>query len=196
MKVISGYLKGKRLIFPEGRGRKLRPTKDLVREAIFDTLRGWIESKRVLDLFAGTGALGIEAVSHGAQEVFFVESDRDAVNSIRKNIEYLNISDICTVKKGKAEKVIETLENEKFDLIIADPPYDYPGNKILHILQSIAGLKVAGDEGIIVFEHGDRDKLPEVEGLAVYKEKTYGKSMVSYLKAVKNEKDSDLPGQF
>lgn len=196
MRVISGYLKGRRLFCPEGKKRGMRPTKDLVREAIFDVLRGWIEGKRVLDLFAGTGALGIEAASHGAQEVIFVESDRDAVNSIRKNIESLDISDICTVRKGKAEKIIETLENEEFDLIIADPPYDYPGKKIAYVLESIAGLKVAGDDGIIVIEHGDREKLPEVEGLAVYKEKDYGKSAVSFLKVLKNEKDSGLSGQF
>jgi 16S rRNA (guanine(966)-N(2))-methyltransferase RsmD len=196
MRVISGYLKGRNLYCPEGRRKGLRPTKDLVREAIFDTLRGWIEGKRALDLFAGTGALGIEAASHGAKEVVFVETDRDAINCIRKNIESLDIAGICAIRKGKAEKVIETLENEEFDLIIADPPYDYPGNKISHILKSISGLKVAGDEGIIVIEHGNRDKLPEVEGLAVYKKKVYGKSAVSFLKTKKNEQDSSLPGQF
>ncbi len=196
MRVISGYLKGRRLFCPEGKKKGLRPTKDLVREAIFDALRGWIEGKRALDLFAGTGALGIEAASHGAREVVFVESDREAVNSIRKNIESLDIAGRCTIRKGKAEKVIETLENEEFDLIIADPPYDYPGKKILYILESIAGLKVAGEEGIIVIEHGNREKLPEVEGLEIYKEKHYGKSAVSFLKIVKNEKDSGLSGQF
>jgi len=196
MKVISGYLKGRRLFFPEAGDRKLRPTKDLVREAIFDTLREWIVGKKVLDLFAGTGALGIEAASHGAEEVVLVESDMKAVNSIRKNIEFLDISNVCAVKKGKAERIIEGFEKEKFDLIIADPPYDYPGNKILYILKSIAELKVVGDDGIIVIEHGNRNPLPEVEGMVVYKEKTYGKSTVSYLKLVKNEKNSGLSGQF
>ena len=93
MKVISGHLKGRRLFFPADK-KALRPTKDLIREAIFDVLRGWVADKRVLDLFAGTGALGIEAVSHGAREVVFIESERGALNIIRKNLEILGITNI------------------------------------------------------------------------------------------------------
>ncbi len=181
MKVISGYLKGRRLFFPAG-SKSLRPTKDLIREAIFDVLRGWIADKRVLDLFAGTGALGIEAISHGAREVVFVELEREAISIIKKNIETLGITGQCSIRKGKAEKIIEELSKEKFDLIIADPPYGYPENKIASMLKSIVRFQMICQGGVAIIEHRSRYLLPEVEGLTVYKEKIYGKNKVSYLK--------------
>ncbi|MCM8761793.1 MAG: 16S rRNA (guanine(966)-N(2))-methyltransferase RsmD [Candidatus Omnitrophica bacterium] len=184
MRVISGYLKGRRLFFPEKR-KELRATKDVVREAIFDSLRGWVINKRVMEIFAGTGALGIEAISHGAKEVVFVEEDREAVNCIKKNIEHLGISEYCTVKRGKAEQLVEEFSDEKFDLIIADPPYGYPTGKIVQILRNILELKILDDEGIIVIEHNKRNVLPETDGFTVYKEKFYGKSVVSYIKVKK-----------
>lgn len=181
MRVISGYLKGRRLFFPDKK-KELRATKDIVREAIFDSLRGWVVDKRVLEIFAGTGALGIEAVSHGAKEVVFLEEDREAINCIKRNLEHLGISELCTVKKGKAEQCIQEFTNEKFDLIIADPPYNYPSTRIVQILRNILELKILDNEGIIVIEHNKRNVLPEVDGLTVYKEKFYGKSVVSYIR--------------
>ena len=100
MRVISGYLSGRKLFF-SGKKKDLRATKDVVREAIFDSLREWIVDKKVLEIFAGTGALGIEAVSHGAKEVVFIEEKREAVNYIKQNIEQLGISEVCSVKRGK-----------------------------------------------------------------------------------------------
>lgn len=181
MRVISGYLKGRKIFFPE---KKIRATKDIVREAIFDTLRGWIVNKRVLEIFAGSGALGIEAISHGAKEVVFLEEDREAIDCIRRNIEHLGISELCTVKKGKVEDSIQQFRNERFDLIIADPPYDYSSNKILQFLKNIVELEVLDEDGIIVIEHSKERILPEVNNLTVYKEKFYGKTVVSYIKTV------------
>jgi len=184
MRVISGYLKGRKLFFPE-RTKKIRATKDVVREAIFDSLRGWIVDRRVLELFAGTGALGIEAVSHGAKEVIFLEEDREAVNCIKRNIEHLGISELCIVKKGKVEDSIQQFSSERFDLIIADPPYNYPSTRIEQILRNIMELKILSEDGIIVIEHNKRNPLPEVSGLTVYKEKIYGKSVVSYIRIIR-----------
>ena len=196
MRVISGYLKGRKLLFPVDR-KHLRPTKDVTREAIFDVLREWIMGKRVLDLFAGTGALGIEAVSHGASEVVFVESEAEGINLIRRNVEALDISGNCSVKKGKVERVITEFEKERFNLVIADPPYGYPENKMESILKNIVELQVIDCDGIIVIEHGRRDVIPGVDGLRIYKEKFYGKSTVSYLRLKNhNEKDSGLSGQL
>ncbi|MCX8082175.1 MAG: 16S rRNA (guanine(966)-N(2))-methyltransferase RsmD [bacterium] len=185
MRVISGYLKGRKLFFPE-RTKRLRATKDIVREAIFDSLRGWIVEKRVLEIFAGTGALGIEAISHGAKEVIFLEEDREAINCIKRNIEHLGISELCTIRKGKVEHSIEEFLDEKFDLIIADPPYDYPSGKIIQILNKIMELQVLDDDGIILIEHNRKNLLPEIKGFTVYKEKTYGKSIVSYIRRSNN----------
>ena len=182
MRVISGWLKGRRLAFPEDK-EKVRPTKDITREAIFDVLRGWIAGKRVLDLFAGTGALGIEAVSHGAAEAVFVESEPEGISLIRKNVDAMDIAGICSVRKGKVEKVIAEFAEKGFDLIIADPPYGYPEAKIESILKDIVELRVIGSGGRIVVEHGRGNPVPAVAGLEVFKEKFYGKSAVTYLKA-------------
>lgn len=188
MRVISGYLKGRKLFFPEKK-QSFRATKDVVREAIFDSLRGWIENKKVLEIFAGTGALGIEAISHGAKKVVFIEEDREAVNCIKKNIENLEISELCTVKKGKAEQFIEEFHEERFDLIIADPPYKYPSSRIAQILKTIVEQNIIDEDGLIVIEHNRRNSLPEVSGLTVYKKKFYGNSAVSYIKTSNRVKE-------
>lgn len=181
MRVISGYLKGRKLFFPE-KSKGLRATKDIVREAIFDSLRGWIVDRKVLEIFAGTGALGIEAISHGAKEVVFVEEDTEAINCIKKNIEHLGISEICNVKKGRVEQSIIEFTEKNFDLIIADPPYDYPSSRIAQILKNILELHILNEDGIIVIEHNRKTPIPEVDGFVIYKEKKYGKSMVSYIR--------------
>ncbi|MDD3725687.1 MAG: 16S rRNA (guanine(966)-N(2))-methyltransferase RsmD [Candidatus Ratteibacteria bacterium] len=188
MRVISGYLKGRKLFFPE-KNKELRATKDVVREAIFDSLRDWVVDKKVLEIFAGTGALGIEAVSHGAKEVVFLEEDREAVNCIKKNIDQLGISEVCSVKKGKVEQFIEVFCKGRFDLIIADPPYNYPSNRIGQILRMILELDIVDTNGIIVIEHDKRNTLPDVEGLTVYKERFYGKSVVAYIKRSRENKE-------
>lgn len=188
MRVISGYLKGRKLFFPVEK-KELRPTKDITREAIFDVLRGWIIDKRVLDLFAGTGALGIEAVSHGASEVVFVESENEGINLIRKNVDTLDIAGSCSVKRGRVEKVIMDFAGERFDLIIADPPYGYPESKIEDVLRTIVEHQIIDSNGIIVIEQSRRDRIPEVAGLKVYKERSYGKSRVSYLRVQEGENE-------
>jgi len=183
MRVISGYLKGRKLYFIKEKG--IRLTKDIVREAIFDTLRGWIVGKRVIEIFAGIGALGIESISHGAKEVIFVEKDKRVVELIKKNLKELGISDKGVVKSGRVEDFIEEFKDLKYDIIIADPPYDYPEGKIKKLLEKIVELNVINEEGIVVFEHSIKKKLPEVEGLEVYKTRKYGKSCVSYLRRKK-----------
>lgn len=181
MKVISGTLKGRNLFFLKN--KDLRPTRDIVRESIFDVLRDSLSGERVLDLFAGTGALGIEAVSQGAKEAVFVESDYEAVRLIRKNIENLEIAGFCSIIKSSAEKAVETLKDSGFGLIIADPPYGYAEKKLSVLLEKIAGLGVVRKDGIVVVEREKKGSVFAAEGLTLYKERKYGRSVVSYLRA-------------
>jgi len=180
MKVIGGLLKGRKLCYLKE--RNLRPTKNLVREAIFDSLRGWIEGKRVLDLFAGTGALGIEAISHGAEKVIFVESRRKSTEILRENLLNLAIVEKTEVLREQIEVSLKELKGKKFDLILADPPYNYPDEGFSGFLKFIRKENILEEDGIIVLEHSLKRGIPEIAGLCIYKNKKYGNTSVSFIK--------------
>lgn len=185
MRVIGGIYKGKKLLFI--RDKNIRPTKDVVREAIFDTLRGWIINKKVIELFAGTGAIGIEAISEGAEKVIFVEKNRKAIEILKKNIAKIGIEEKTVVLKGTVEERIKEMRNFKYDLVIADPPYEFPAKKLKDMIETIIDSKVINENGIIVIEHRIKYRMPESEKFIVYKNKKYGKTSVSYL--IKRKKD-------
>lgn len=186
MRVIGGIHKGKKLLFIKD--KNIRPTKDVVREAIFDTLRGWIINKKVIELFAGTGAIGIEAISEGAEKVIFVENNRKAVGILKKNIAKVGIEEKTVVLKGSVEERIKEMRNFKYDLVIADPPYEFPTKKLKDLIETIIDSQVINENGIIVVEHRIKYTIPESEKFVVYKKKKYGKTSVSYLmKRKKNE---------
>jgi 16S rRNA (guanine966-N2)-methyltransferase len=124
MRIVSGQYRGRRLAAP--RGRDVRPTSDKVRESIFNIL-GPLDGAAVLDMFAGTGAMGIEALSRGAVHATFVEIDRRACDVVQRNLDAIVSDDVATdLIKGDALRVIQTLAmaGEKYDLVIVDPPYD------------------------------------------------------------------------
>lgn len=126
MRVVAGVAGGRRLSAPPG--RRLRPTSERVREALFSSLGslGAIDGARVLDLFAGTGALGIEALSRGAASATFVDDDARAIATIRANVEATGFSDVATVVRSDALRfVAETTDT--FDVAFADPPYAFDG---------------------------------------------------------------------
>jgi 16S rRNA (guanine966-N2)-methyltransferase len=122
MRIIAGKWKGRRLRPVRGRG--VRPTTDRVREAWMSALGVGVEGARVLDLFAGSGALGLEALSRGAREVVFVERARNALGTLRSNIALLEAGGSCRVVAGDALAYVGRLEADAFDLALADPPYD------------------------------------------------------------------------
>lgn len=183
MKVISGIYKGRKLKFIKD--KEIRPTKDIVREAIFDTLRGWIVNKKVLEIFAGSGILGIEAISHGAKKVTFIEKDKRGIKVIRENIEMLGVGEKCEIIKGDCEYEIDKLENIKYDLIIGDPPYEFPISKLERIMQKILELNILKKNGLMVFEHKFKRELPFIEGYEIIKKRKYGKTCLTYFRRVK-----------
>jgi 16S rRNA (guanine(966)-N(2))-methyltransferase RsmD len=123
LRVISGTLKGKKLL--SAKGLSLRPTSDRVRESVFDILQGNVEGLRVLDLFAGTGAMGIEALSRGAISAVFIENQKSSLEILRKNLSACRMEAVTQVLAKEAEEGLRLLEGQggRFELIFLDPPY-------------------------------------------------------------------------
>ncbi len=172
MRVITGTARGRRL--KEPRGMDIRPTSDQVKEAIFNIIQYDIEGRRVLDLFAGVGQLGIEALSRGAAEAVFVDESTAAVKLIRENLAMCGF-------QGKVEQAesIGYLEHcGKFDLIFVDPPYDT--GLVDAALQKIQKIDILNDGGIIVCESRREKQMPELaEPYCKRSERHYGKVKIT-----------------
>ena len=153
VRVIAGDFKGRRLKTPSWEG--VRPTSDKLRETLFNILRSHVDGARVLDGFAGTGALGIEALSRGAAHVTFVEQDRRAVALIRENLTLCGVQQGYTIECGDAASVLRRLPHDKqFDLVLLDPPYDADPGAVLQSLEAAADLMNA--DGLLVLERARR----------------------------------------
>ncbi len=175
MRVVAGRAKGHRLQAP--RGMETRPTSDKVREAIFAMLAGEIEGATVLDLFAGTGALGIEALSRGAESAVFVERRAAACAVIRANLAHTHLEDESRLLCMPVERALTTL-SQPFGLVLLDPPYAYPG--LDGIMEAISGASVIGSDTVVVFEHSPRFAVRESYGrLERRRQKVYGDTAVS-----------------
>ena len=161
MRVIAGRLKGRRLFGPRWAG--LRPTSDRLRETLFEILTARLEGARVLDVYAGTGALGIEALSRGAAHVTFVERDRRAASLIARNLAACGVSDGYTMIPTAVEAAAAGLEGQPFDLIFLDPPYD-AGSVEQAVTRVSRWLSV---DGVLVLEHASRTEPPARAGALV-----------------------------
>lgn len=169
MRVVAGALRGRRIESPQS--DVTRPTTDKVREAVFNALMsiGVVEGARVLDAFAGTGAMGIEALSRGASHCTFVERDRTALSSLRRNIELLALGDVATVLQSDAMSA-SVLAGD-FDVVIADPPYGFSD------WSRLLALVVAP---FVVIESDHRVDAPDQWELV--RERRYGRTMVTFLR--------------
>ena len=167
MRVVAGELGGRRLVAPPG--TDVRPTTDRVREAIFNSLGslGVVEGAVVADLFAGSGAVGIEALSRGAAHCTFVENDRQAVAVIEENLAALGLAARSRVRRGDATAAAASLD---VDIVIADPPYDFDRwDELLGAIR--AGLVVAESDRVI----------DPPDGGSVVRSRRYGRTWVSSL---------------
>ena len=170
MRVITGSARGRRL--KELEGLETRPTTGKVKEALFSVIQFDIEGRRVLDLFAGTGQLGIEALSRGAECAVFVERRRDALQVIRENLEACGMTDKARVVNGDAMSYLKS--GEKFDLIFLGPPY--ASGLLEQALEEIVRFDICRRHGIIVAESAADKTLPPLAGpYALYREYRYGK---------------------
>jgi 16S rRNA (guanine966-N2)-methyltransferase len=184
MRVIAGSAGGIRLAVPK---RGVRPTMDRVKAAIFSSLGEAIIGARVLDLFAGSGALGIEALSRGAASAIFVEDDRQSAQEIEKNLATANL-------KGRVrhQDVFDFLRQrsnaEKFQIIFADPPYEKDrGESHTETLLNNESLpRLLEPNGIFVLEKRPTDALPQTKLWRVIRQKTYGATEVLFLEPIRN----------
>ncbi len=179
MRIIGGKYRGRKLQAVPG--EKTRPTADRVREALFSVLGETVRSARVLDLFAGTGALGLEALSRGAARAVLVENDPSARTVIEANIAALGLGDAAELIPGDWRGVCERLagRGEKFDLILADPPYrDRAGENLLAALE---GFAILVRDGVAVIEHPPEAEPGRPEtGWRLIRRKKYGRTVLSF----------------
>ncbi len=173
MRVVAGSLRGRRLLAPSGPGT--RPTSDRVREATFNALASLdvLRDATVLDLFAGSGALGIEALSRGAGHCTFVEQARSAIAAVRQNLDALSLSDRATVVTMDADRYLASSATGRFDLALADPPYAYDG---------WAGLLDAVPAEVLVAE-SDR-AIEASDGWDLVRSRRYGTTHVTILRRI------------
>ena len=172
MRIIAGERKGHTIFAP--RGRETRPTADRVRENVFNIVAPWVEGARVLDLYAGSGAMGLEALSRGAASAVFVEGDPDAVRAIERNLDKLRLTG-ATVLRAAATTALaqETAAGRKYDLVLVDPPYSMTS------FESLARYlpRVLADDGLLVFETDARTE-PELP-LPVRSSRKYGSTRIT-----------------
>lgn len=192
MRIVGGTARGRRLLGPP-KGLHLRPTSDKVREAIFDVLAaakpGGLGASAI-DLFAGTGALGIEALSRGAGHVVFVESASAAARILDENLRRAGYQDRATVRVEDAERAPRKLRaagEGPFDIAFLDAPYGSPAGSRAAARLVSEGL--IAPEGIVVLESGARDPLADPPGLETFRRKRYGDTSVAFLR------QSDLPAK-
>ena len=176
MRVIAGRAKGRRLSGPRGRGT--RPSSELVRGAIFSALASLgADLSRVLDLYAGTGALGIEALSRGAEWCDFVEKDARACAAIRENLSRTGFAERAGVHCAPVERALDRLEGT-YTLVLADPPYASEASGVLERL--LASPQVEPGRTVLVLEHGAREEQPQQLGaLSLASRRRHGDTAVS-----------------
>jgi len=180
MRIISGASKGRKLATPKD--LSLRPTSDRVKESIFNILRGQIEGGAALDLFAGTGNLGIEALSRGAKEVTFVEKGKQALRLIQKNLEQFGMEERSEVLPTDANRAIEILKErgKAFDLIFMDPPYEQ--GLIERTLMKLNSHPIYHKDSVLVVEHHRRERLSSaVKGWNLIRQRRIGETVISLL---------------
>lgn len=178
MRIIAGRFKGHRL--PLLRSNRVRPTMDRVREAVFSSVGSAVQGARVLELFAGTGAFGFEALSRGADFVLFVDRDQTVAQTLARTAKILGVTDQVTIFACTAAQAVKRLigENTKFDLVFLDPPYER--NEVSRLFAATDAQDLVDDDGLLIVEQRARSPEPIVSpGLEKRFERRYGGTSIS-----------------
>ncbi|MGH2429135.1 MAG: 16S rRNA (guanine(966)-N(2))-methyltransferase RsmD [Candidatus Limnocylindria bacterium] len=175
MRVIAGSARGVPLAAP--RGRSVRPIADRVKETMFGILAERVIDARVLDLYAGSGAIGIEALSRGAAHCTFVERGREALSVLRRNLDRTGLDGLADVRGGDVMRFLEMADASAYDLAFLDPPY--AERAILPPLQRLLPRLAPG--AMVVVKHFWRTEVPEVNGLASWRTRRFGETGLSFL---------------
>ncbi len=181
MRIISGDCRGRKLV--QLQGRDIRPTSDRVREALFNILGPSIQGQRVLDLFAGSGAFGLEALSRGADTAVFLDTAPNSCMVIKENIALCHMTDRARLIQHDivSHPLPSSLARSPFDLIFMDPPYDKGYAEITLTKDRFLDLLAPG--GIVIVEQSHRECLANpMNGLDIYRQKKYSKTFISFLR--------------
>jgi len=180
-RIVAGTLGGRRIAVPSG--RETRPTSDRVREALFSTLETLTElaGSRFLDLYAGSGAAGLEAASRGAAAVLLVESDPRAARVIAGNVAALGLGSTCRLRTAKVASVLAGGADEPYDVVFADPPYGLDAGEVTAILAALVEHGWLAGDAVVVVERATRDREPVwPPGLVADRARRYGESTLWY----------------
>lgn len=179
MRVISGIYKGRKLKAPEG--MKVRPTSDRLRETLFNVISSGVKGARFVDICAGTGAVGIEALSRGAAHVTFIEQNRQAAQVLEDNLKNCGISENVKVIHREAITTLKYFNQHflQFDYFYLDPPYD--SDLYSQVLWTLAKSKLIAEEGLVIVEHRKKIELhPNYDHLRPYREIEQGDSSLTF----------------
>jgi len=181
MRVIAGIYKGRKLKAPET--KEVRPTKDRIKESMFDIIKPYLQGADVLELFAGSGSLGIEALSRGAKSITLVERDLICIKTIEENFDMLGLKPpVACLVQGDIFKAIRSASehNEKFGIVVADPPYGM--GHIRKLLIKLNNYDILKKPHLIVIEHSEDEDIPQIEsGIVLQKQYKYGYIILSIL---------------
>ena len=180
MRIIGGRARGLRIHAP--RGGAVRPTSDRIKESVFNILSS-AEGRSFLDLFAGSGNMGLEALSRGASRVVFVEQNRRCVEAIRRNLVLLKTESPWEVIESTVERGLKRLEGRsgRFDVIFADPPYDR--GWVAKTLKALGEGGLLAEDGLLIIQHSVLERLEEdVLSFRLESQRRYGETLVSFLK--------------
>lgn len=180
MRIISGKARGTKLYTLEG--TNTRPTLDRVKESIFNIIQNEIEDATVLDLFAGSGAIGLECLSRGAKKAVLCDKSKEAIQIIKRNIEKTHMEEKAQIINADFESCLEKIKNEQFDIIYVDPPYatDY----IFKSLKKIKEIGIAKKESIIIVETDDEQRILKEMGnieIKIVDKRKYGRATIIFL---------------
>ena len=186
MRIISGKARGTKLYTLEG--ENTRPTLDRVKESIFNIIQNEIEGAKILDLFSGSGAIGLEFLSRGAEKAVLCDKSKEAINIIRKNVEKTHFENCSQIYNTDFETCLEKIKNEQYDIIYLDPPY--ATEYIRKALEKIIKLKIAKEESLIIIETDDEPRiLKEIENIDVeiVDKRKYGRATIIFLSLKKED---------
>ena len=186
MRIITGFARGTKLETLEG--NDTRPTLERVKEAVFSAIQNRIEGRRVLDLFAGSGQLGLECLSRGAESAVFVDGEKKAVEVIKSNVKKTHFEEKARVYTSDYLEYLKVAKGkEKFDIVFLDPPFSK--GMMDKALKTMLDADVLSDRAMVICE-SDTDEIPKHDGYEIYKHKKYGRVNINIL--IKNESEEEV----
>lgn len=195
MRIIAGTARGRR-IFSVSKNLPVKPISDRMKQSLFDILRPRVPGAKMLDLFAGTGSVSLEALSRGALKTVMVDKEPACIKNIHRNLAHLGFEDRARVLKGDVLKPLDWLlaysDNEGYDIIFMGPPYRDSNNKMLSFsqpaLQNVAEARLLAPHGILVIQTHKTEQFDIPACLEVFRTEKYGDTLVRFLRAAQPEK--------